>query len=45
MSHSQMPHGLNIRSDGAVVELLLKAQGRWDEILKHYEVSLQVENR
>jgi len=23
-----------------VVELLLKAQGRWDEILKHYEVSL-----
>lgn len=28
-----------------VVELLLKAQGRWDEILKHYEVSLQVENR
>jgi len=23
-----------------VVELLLKAQGRWDEILKHYEVCL-----
>lgn len=23
-----------------VVELLLKAQGRWDEILKHYEVSV-----
>jgi 3-deoxy-D-manno-octulosonate 8-phosphate phosphatase (KDO 8-P phosphatase) len=29
--------------DGAVrevVELLLKAQGRWEEILKHYEISL-----
>jgi 3-deoxy-D-manno-octulosonate 8-phosphate phosphatase (KDO 8-P phosphatase) len=21
-----------------VVELLLKAQGRWDEILRHYEI-------
>jgi 3-deoxy-D-manno-octulosonate 8-phosphate phosphatase (KDO 8-P phosphatase) len=28
-----------------VVELLLKAQGRWDEILKQYEVSLSMENR
>ena len=25
-----------------VVELLLKAQGRWDEILRHYEVGLEV---
>ena len=24
-----------------VVELLLKAQGRWDEILRHYEVGLE----
>ena len=24
-----------------VVELLLKAQGKWDEILKHYEISLE----
>ena len=24
-----------------VVELLLKAQGRWDAILKHYEISLE----
>ena len=23
-----------------VVELLLKAQGRWDQILKHYEVNV-----
>ena len=25
-----------------VVELLLKAQGQWDEILRHYEVGLEV---
>jgi hypothetical protein len=24
-----------------VVELLLKAQGKWDGILKHYEISLE----
>ena len=47
------PKGRELRSgsrprSGAireVVELLLKAQGCWDEILKKYEVSLAPDHR
>ena len=41
---AEVAQGFERVGDGAVrevVELLLKAQGKWPEILKHYEIGAQ----